>query len=434
MADDTSQGATARDNLVPVVLVVCFVMLLGGYLLKAQCTAPEGYDGRQYSRLCYNDIQPLYSARAVQNNVFPYINGSFTEDRQLIGGAVEYPVLTGLFLWFTGLFVDDGNAFLKVSALFLMPFGSITAYLLGRMTGWRALMWAASPALVWYSFHNWDLLVVAAVVAGIWSWYRGHSIAAAIWFGIGGALKMYPILFVAPLALERWHAGKKADAARVFAAGAGALIALNLPFMLINFSGWWATYDFHKVRGPNFDSIWGLLADGSSSEWLFVPKLNLLVAVLTVSWFGLALGAGWWRAKKEGVYPFLQVAGALLISFLLWNKVHSPQYTLWLLPFFVVLRVHVLWWIAYAAVDTVAYVSIFKWFFDISYEGEFFATPAKNGMVGAVWLRAGLLLALYVVFLWSKPAAEREIEPQGGSEPALLSHPAPSLRSAGDPA
>lgn len=417
---------------IPIVLIACFVMLIGGYLLKVQCTAPEGYDGRQYSRLCYNDIQPLYSGRAVNLHQFPYVDGSFT-DGQLVGGAVEYPVLTGLFLWFTGLFAKDANAYLKISALFLMPFGLIVAYLLVRMARWRALMWAASPALIWYSFHNWDLLVVAAVVAGIWSWHKGRSVAAAIWFGIGGALKMYPILFVVPLALERWHAGDRKDAAKVFGAGAGTLLAINLPFMLINFSGWWGTYDFHKVRGPNFDSIWGLLSDGSTSQWLFVPKLNLLVAALTLIWFGLALAAGWWRVKKDGVYPFLQVAGALLISFLLWNKVHSPQYTLWLLPFFVVLRVHVLWWVAYAAVDTVAYVSIFKWFYDISYEGEFFATPAKNAMVGAVWIRAAMLLGLFVVFLRSRTAIEEEGPGELAGQPAFPSHPSPSLVTVGDP-
>ena len=433
MADVPPETLVGKDKLVPVVLVACFVMLLGGYLLKAQCTAPQGYDGRQYSRLCYNDIQPLYSIRAVADNTFPYINGSYTDDGQLINGAIEYPVLTGLFLWFTGLFVNDSNAYLKVSALFLMPFGMITAYLLARMSGWRALMWAASPALIWYSFHNWDLLVVAAVVAGIWAWYRGRSIVAAICFGVGGALKLYPILFVVPLALERWHAGEKKQSAVVFGAGTGALVAINLPFMLVNFSGWWPTYDFHRLRGPNFDSIWGLLGDGSSSEWLFAPKLNLLVALLTLTWFGLAFGAGWWRAKKDGVYPFLQVAGALLISFLLWNKVHSPQYTLWLLPFFVVLRVHVAWWLAYAVVDTVAYVSIFRWFFDISYEAEFFATPAKNAMVGSVWARAALLVILFAVFLRSRTAADGD--PSGDREPRedFPLHPSPSLATVGDP-
>jgi uncharacterized membrane protein len=436
VTDETSVNGTSTtdDRLLLVVIVVCSVMLLAGYFLKAQCTGPEGFDGRQYSRLCYNDIQPLYSFRDVQSNTFPYIHGEFTADSQLVGGAVEYPVLTGLFLWFTGLFANDSNSYLKVNALFLMPFGLMTAYLLGRMSGARALMWAASPALIWYSFHNWDLLVVASVAAGLWSWHRGKNVAAAVWFGVGCALKMYPILFVVPVALERWHAGKRSDAGKVFAAGAGTALALNLPFMLINFDGWWATYAFHKARGPNFDSIWGLLGDGSTSQWLFMPKINLTVAALTLTWFAFALLAGWWRAKRDGVYPTLQVMGALLVTFLLWNKVHSPQYTLWLLPFFVVLRVNVLWWLAYAAVDTLAYVGIFKWFYDISYEAQFFATPAKNAMVGAVWARAVLLLVLFVVFLLSRPARDRALDPPGESEPALLSHPSPSLRTAGDPA
>src|SRR5688500_12981738 len=176
----TEQVAAERDDrglpAVLVVLVVCFVMLVAGYWLKGQCRDPQAFaEGRQYSALCYNDIQRLYGIRAVADNTFPYVNGEFTEDHQLIGGAVEYPVLTGLFLWFAGLFADDANGFLKWSAVLLAPFGLIAAYLLARMTGWRALLWAASPALIWYSFHNWDLLVVASVVAGIWSWHRGRS-------------------------------------------------------------------------------------------------------------------------------------------------------------------------------------------------------------------------------------------------------------------
>lgn len=421
----TEAGAPeSKDRVVPTVLIVCLVMLIGGYLLKAQCLAPEAFaEGHQYSRLCYNDLQPLYGIRAVVDNTFPYVNGEFTADQQLIGGAVEYPVLTGLFLWFAGLFADDANAFLQWSALLLAPFGLIAAYLLARMTGWRALLWAASPALVWYSFHNWDLLVVAAVVGGIWSWHRGKNLMAAVWFGVGCALKMYPILFVAPLVLERWFSGKRDEAIKVLAAGAGTALAVNLPFMLINFDGWWATYAFHKVRGPNFDSIWGLLSDGGTgSSWLVMPRLNLTVAVLSIACFALALGAGWLRAKKDGVYPFLQVSAALLVVFLLWNKVHSPQYTLWLLPFFVVVRVHWLWWAAYAVVDTVAYFGIFKWFYDIVYQQEVAGTPAKTAMVFAVWARAVLLLVLFVEFL----RARRAVEPEN------VSHPPRSLDPVGD--
>lgn len=400
--------SSAPNTVVMAVLGACFVALLGGFLLKGQCLAPDAFAvGKQYSRLCYNDIQPLYSFRAVDSDTFPYVNGSYTETGEMVNGANEYPVLTGLFFWVIGLMVDNGNDFLRMTAVWMAPFALLAAYLLARMTGWRALMWAAAPALIYYAFHNWDLLAVAAVVAGVWFWSRGKSVWAAAMFGVGTALKMYPILFVVPLVLERWVAGRRADAVKSLAAGAGTALAINLPFMLINFQGWWGTYKFHQLRGPNFDSVWGLLQTRYTWSLIQMPALNRTVAVLTLSTFAVAVFYGWARAKKEGVFPFLQVAGAFLVTFMLWNKVHSPQYTLWLLPFFALIRVNVGWWVAYAIVDTVAYVGIFRWFYDYSYLNTGLAsTTAKEAMVYAVWARAVLLGVLLVVFLRARSALE----------------------------
>jgi len=390
---------TDVERTVLVTVIVCCVAVMLGFVLKGQCLAPDAYNGAQYAELCYNDIQPLYSIRAIQTDTFPYINGEFTTDQQLIGGAIEYPVLTGLFMWMAGLLVDDGNAYLRVTALLMAPFALLSAYLLARMSGRRALLFAASPAIVFYAFHNWDLLVVGATVAGLWSWYRGRPIWAAVWFGVGAALKLNPILFVLPLALEQLRAHGKRAAAAVLGAGAATALVLNLPFMVINFDGWWATYEFHRVRVPNFDSIWNLASSRYTWGFLHMPDLNLTVAVLTLVTFGIALAYGWRRAQREGVYPFVGVAGALLATFLLWNKVHSPQYTLWLIPFFVVLNISWFWWAAYTIVDAVAYVGIFQWFYDIVYQGQTEWTPAKWAMVTSVWTRAALLLVLIVVFL-----------------------------------
>jgi len=419
--------STATNTVVVAVLAACFVALIGGFLLKGQCLAPDTFAvGKQYSHLCYNDIQPLYEFRAVSTDTFPYVNGSYTETGDLIDGANEYPVLTGLFFWVVGLLVDNGNDFLRMTAVLMAPFALLAAYLLTRMTGRRALMWAAAPALVYYAFHNWDLLAVAAVVAGVWFWYRGKSVWAAVMFGIGCALKMYPILFIVPLVLERWVAGRRDDAVKSFAAGAGTALAINLPFMLINFQGWWGTYKFHQLRGPNFDSIWGLLQTRYTWSLIQMPALNKTVAVLTLATFAVTIFYGWDRAKKEGVFPFLQVAGAFLVAFMLWNKVHSPQYTLWLLPFFALLRVNIGWWIAYTIVDTVAYVGIFRWFYDYSYLGTgLSSTTAKEAMVYAVWTRAVLLVILLVVFLRARSAVEDPDE--------FVSQPGPSLDPVGDP-
>ena len=399
-----------------MVVLLCLLTLAGAYLFKAQCAAPEGWDGRQYSRLCYNDIQPLYGIRFVEER-FPYVDGRLV-DQELLDGAIEYPVLTGVFMWVAGLLAADSNAYLRVTALLLAPFGLLVGYLLARMSRMRALMWAVAPALVLYAFQNWDLLAVSAAVVGIWLWWRDKDVAAAVAFGGGGAMKLYPAFLLAPLVL--YVARKRDLSSAVTAGGLGVatLLSINLPFAIANFDGWFATYEFHSLRLGNFDSIWNL---GFPS--LTPSQLNLLTGALTAAAFLVALAVGWRRSRDGRAYPFLEVSAALVTAFLLFGKVHSPQYTLWLLPFFVLTSVSVGWWIAYSLADLAVYVGVFRWFYDFSYEGQDF-TFFKKLMIAGVWGRAALLAILFVVFLRARRSA-----PQEGA--AKLSQPLPKVPAVG---
>jgi uncharacterized membrane protein len=415
----------AGPAAVPLALAVCAVAVVGGFALKAQCLT-EWTDFVQYERLCYNDIQPLYGARAIDSDTFPYVHGSL-HDGALVGGAIEYPVLTGVFMWAGGILVDDVDAYLVVSAAMLAPFAFVVAYLLARMRGPRALMWAAAPALVLYAFHNWDLLVVAAAAGGVFAWWRGHPLWAAALFGIGGALKAYPLLFLPALALERGFAGQRREAGGVLIAGIGTFALANLPFVMINPSGWWATFEFHRVRGPNFDNIWAIREFGPLSLPVFEPgTLNLVTGLLTGAFIAFAIGVGVARARRSGSFPFLAVAAACLVSFLLWNKVHSPQYALWILPFFALLPVHPGWWAAYSLVDLAVYVGVFRFFFDVCSADPSCAytlaepSLAERLMEIGVFGRAALLVALFAVFLRAR------------SDP-VASHPPSMVAREGDP-
>ena len=392
-------------------------------MLKGQCLAPWE-EGRQYGTLCYNDIQPLYSIRGIQAGDFPYVEASLKEGEGLANGAIEYPVLTGLFMWFVGTFVsDDPNAYLKASAIALAPFGLLTTFWLARLAGLRALMWAAAPAIVLYAFHNWDLLVVAAAVAGLALWFKRRYTWAAVLFGVGAALKMYPIFFLGPLFLERWTSGDRKGAVRAVLVGVATFAVINLPFVLINFEGWWATYEFHQLRGPNYDSFWQL-----RFPQLAPDDVNKISAALTLGTFLTVLVVGLFRTRSEGRYPFVQACGALLAGFLLWNKVHSPQYTLWLLPFFVLLSVSVVWWIAYTAVDLLVYVGIFRFLYE-TFHRHVAEEEAYAAMKWGVYMRAVLLAALVVLFIFSRRADEPEPE-----EAEEVSHPPPKVEAVGESA
>jgi len=391
-----------RERGLALVLVACALSLLAAYALKSQCTRLS-WDGSQYGRLCYSDIQALYEARELSGDTFVYIHGDLTE-QGLVGGAIEYPVVTGVFMWLTSRLVSDFDAFLTISAVALAPFALLTAGLLHDLAGRRALLWALAPALVLYSFHNWDLLAAAALCGGVWLWSRDRPLGAAAALGLGAAAKLFPALLLAPLALERWARGDRRTAGLVVVVGAATFGALNLPFIVANFDGWWATYAFHSRRTADFNAFytWGFPSLAGDAEALNLVSLGLSV----ISW-GTALALGWRRRSSEAAapYPFLQVSAAMVVAFLLWSKVHSPQFALWILPFFVLLRVNLGWWLAYALADLAVYVGIFRWFYDFSLTGDQLTwTAAKTLLVAGVWGRTALLACLFVVFLRSSGA------------------------------
>ncbi len=382
------------------VLLCCGLFTVLGFLLKFPCGAD--YNGRRDRLLCSNDIQVLYVTRGIADHTFPYVHGRLVRTPQgpdLRDGAIEYPVLTGVAAWLAGLVATDSASYLAATAILLAPFSLLTGWLLYRWVGRRAWCFAAAPPLIWYSFHNWDLLVVAATVAAFYSWWKHRAVAAAALLGVGGALKLWPLFFLAPLVLTRLRDRDRVAAALVAVAGAGTFALINVPFALANPGGWWASYEYQALRQADVttNSIW---------YWGFPSlqrsTLDVLVPVLVGLAFAVALAYGWVRGRREGTYPFLAVSGAMLVAYLLLNKVHSPQYALWLLPFFAVLRVRWGWWAAYLSLDAVLYVGLFRWFYDLSRGVDF--GLAKQALIIGVWGRAAMLALMFVVFLRAMPA------------------------------
>ncbi len=422
----TRAGRLTRVGLAALVLLAGLTLLLG-YANKARCTGPEftadgrsspGYDVRKDRDLCYSDIQHLWVTRDLDEHAVPYLSGGITEQGQMFGGTVEYPVLTGLQIWLSGLPADTDADFLLSSALLMAPFGLLTAALLGQMAGWRALLWALGPPLVLYAFHNWDLPAVACTVAAVWmvhGWRLDRPLAergvlAGVLLGVGFAFKLYPAAFVAPLALyvltgrpgSRWDV---AGAVRVCAAAAGTALLVNLPVALLGYSGWRAAFTFQQRREVDFttNSIWyWALRPGSDAD-SFQALMDWVSPVAVLASFALALAVGWRRYRRDGSYPWVAVSAAMLCGFLLLHKVHSPQYTLWLLPFLVLLRVPWGWVAGYLTADLAMGLGIFRWYYQINHglpSGIADGLAAQAVVIG-VWGRAALLVILFWVFLRS---------------------------------
>jgi uncharacterized membrane protein len=250
--------------------------------------------------------------------------------------------------------------------------------------------------------------------------------AAAVLLGLGFAFKLYPILFVAPLmlyVLTGGEQGRERPAGRrwniagtVWVALAAVLtvVLVNLPFMLLGYRGWRASFTFQEDRAVDITTnsiwFWAFRPYSDPGNKQFQALVDVLSPTLILASFLLACGLGWLRYRREGSYPWLPVSAAMLCGFLLFHKVHSPQYTLWLVPMFVLLRIRWGWVFAYFVADLAMGTGIFRYYYAITYGKPYgiYDGLAEQATVIGVWGRAALLVGLFFAFL-AAPSAIRAV-------------------------
>ncbi|MDK8451534.1 glycosyltransferase 87 family protein [Corynebacterium mastitidis] len=332
-----------------VLIALGMTFLSLGYLSKANCLVSATGEGgratlnwsgnRQYMSACYSDVVGQYGARHLER-----VSNPFAE-RQVDG-----PVLTGLFQWALNALahlteplvralpfpVAPAAWYFMLTALVLGCVWIVTLRLLLDLVGprvWDLVLVAASPLLIVYAFHAWDLLAVAALVAALHALRRARSGLAGLWIGLGAALQVWPVLLLAALALVAARGGgagnpvRWSSVRRVGGAAAAAWVAVNAPVLLAYPQAW---ADFYRAAaGRNAD--WGTLyyLVGEDLGVSFSPAaLNVLVPILWA--VGLVAVAQWVagaaRTPRLAEMLFLLVALTLLVG-----KAWLPQHALWLL-------------------------------------------------------------------------------------------------------
>jgi uncharacterized membrane protein len=212
---------------------------------------------------------------------------------------------------------------------------------------------------------------------------------------VGAAFKLYPILLAAPVVLERLARGERRDAARLAAAAGGTWAITNLPFVVANPPGWLETYRFHERRAAaTSGTIWSQL-----DTHLGTSTVNRLSAIALVAvWAAMVVMVHTRRGK--GPYPVLELSAGLVTAFVVLNKVSSPQYVLWVLPFFALVAAGRAWWWPLTAVCVARYLAEFG----VNVVG--FGTGTADHVMRAAIVLQAVVLALYaweVVRLRAQP-------------------------------
>jgi uncharacterized membrane protein len=408
----------SRRIWTPVRIIVALTLLTCtlGFLQKAPCRTHGWADGYQYTRLCYTDVFALYGAEGLSDGKRPYLDH-----------PVEYPVLMGAAMELAAKAVlpfdqsERNRRFFDITWVMLTAGAVVVAVTTARLAGrrpWDAALFGLAPVLALHAMTNWDLIAMALAGGGLLAWARRRPALAGVLLGLATAAKLYPILFLVPLALLCWRSRRM----RAWFVTTGttllAVAAVTVPVYLASpyfavdgpttqvatspldrfgqdgisalkpqvvattpdgrtVKGDNAVYrffDLNQTRGADWDSLWFVLQTkrGEALDPTLQPgepphKLNRGVAVsFLVLLVGIAVLAI--RAPRRPRLP--QLLFLTMVAFLLTNKVFSPQYAMWLLPLAVLARPRWKPFLAWQAAEILVLVSRFYYFLQLDGSGH----------------------------------------------------------------
>ncbi len=426
------RAPSGQEGLGLVLLCLAGTLILG-FVHKEHCASGVWQDGRQYRTLCYSDIVPLLATEQLSGGRLPYLDRC----APAAGECDEYPVLTMYTMRVAAWLIPGGSGpgpappptardfatFFAANATVISVAAFVTVIGTYMVAGRRALMVALAPTLLIYAFMNWDLMAVAFATAGVVAYLRKRDVWAGILLGLGTAAKLYPGLLLVPLVLGRLRSREPDRAVHLMWAAAGAWLLVDLPFALVSFGSWSEFFRFNSTRVADYDSLWfiGCKAVTGQPYCTHTEAISLLSLMVFV---GISVMIWHLKTARHPGFPAWTFAFPLLVVFLLSNKVYSPQYGLWLLPWFAWTLPDVRRFVAFEIADVAVFVTRFAWFGRIDPNIGGWVNGVSFGMFElAVLARAAVLVWCLVAWIRREPEPEPEPASLQGAEAAAEPDP-----------
>lgn len=267
--------------------------------------------------LGWSDLLATYVDRGLAGGHWPYFDVPF-----------EYPPLIGYPAGLFAAITSSAAGYLMWWAVVIVLATAATAYLLARASGPKRAFWrfALAPQLLVYAGMNMDVLPAGLTVAAVVAAQRGRPIAAMVGLGIGATAKLFPAL-VAPALLFR--AGRRAW--RLAAVLLATITLVFLPSLFTSHPSTSGVAYYATGYEAGGIAVWGLVR--YAMDGLGVPNAAGIVLVLTTAGLVATYVFGIIPRSRHTADPAVGMC-LTVIAILFWSRLFSPQFSLWILPFF----------------------------------------------------------------------------------------------------
>ena len=353
----------------------------------------------------WSDIYAMWRDAGLDGHKLPYVDVGFA-----------YPPVIGYVSGVLSLLTADGAGFVAAWAVIVVLSAALGGYIFARAARpSRALLfWACTPQLLLTAGINFD--VIAAVLAGgaaILARRAEYARSLAL-LAVGTATKFYPAAFAPILIVRSFVRGDRRGAIVGSLIFTAALAVLYLPATLAaqSTAPFVAEYAFTKPANP--DSIWAIPTVLLQAAGVADP--GLIVVAATAVGLVLTYAIGVLPRALRAADPVIGFALALA-TVLFWARFYSPQYAIWLLPFFVLLPLRTRTFVLFSVADVGTFISISSLTLLLR-PGDALVPVALALLAAAITLRQIML----VVF-WREVADLGERRPRTNADESVPSRP-----------
>jgi hypothetical protein len=230
---------------------------------------------------------------------------------------------------------------------------ALVAFTLGLLGASRSRLYAATAvaalaplALGPTVLNRYDLWPALLTAAGLATLVAGRTLAGPALLGLATIAKGYTAVLL-PLALVYvWRREGREEAKRSLLGFAAAVVVVALPFAALGPGGLKHSVWIHLRRGLHIESLGGSLLAAADTLGLYGARIfngfavevagtlpSVVAAVSTLAQLA-ALAAVWAVFARGAATPqrLATASAAAVTAFVVFGKVLSPQFVIWLLP------------------------------------------------------------------------------------------------------